>query len=155
AGDELVTRVLRLVDRRKPLHVYIVGGEPLVRFRELNRILPELSARRIQTQVVTSAVRPIPIEWRSLRDLQIVVSIDGLPAEHDKRRAPATYDRIRSHIEGHQITVHCTLTRQQVQRAGYIEEFLQTWQDNPNTHRIWMSLYTPQQGEMSDERLST
>ena len=41
------------------------------------------------------------------------------------RRKPATYDRILKHIAGHQITVHCTVTRQQVQRDGYLEEFLQ------------------------------
>ena len=49
---------------------------------------------------------------------QIVVSIDGLQPEHDARRTPATYDRILKHIAGHQITVHCTVTRQQVEPAG-------------------------------------
>src|SRR5215467_8282846 len=34
-GDELVSRFMALVDRHRPLHVSIVGGEPLVRFREL------------------------------------------------------------------------------------------------------------------------
>ena len=153
-GDELVRRVLDLVDRRKPNHVSIVGGEPLVRFRELGEILPALADRRIYAQEVTSAVRPIPREWSEIPRLQIVVSIDGLPAEHDVRRAPATYDRVLKHIDGHQITVHCTVTRQIVQRAGYIEEFLQFWQDNPHTRLIWMSLYTPQIGEESAERLT-
>jgi MoaA/NifB/PqqE/SkfB family radical SAM enzyme len=32
-GDELVSRFMALVDRHKPLHVSIVGGEPLVRYR--------------------------------------------------------------------------------------------------------------------------
>ena len=84
------------------------------------------------------------------RRLQIVVSIDGLQPEHDVRRTPATYDRILKHIEGHQITVHCTVTRQQVRRDGYLEEFLDCWQANPNTRLIWISLYTPQIGEISD-----
>ncbi len=73
---------------------------------------------------MTSAVRPIRSSGRDLRRLQIVVSIDGLQPEHDVRRTPATYDRILKHIEGHQITVHCTVTRQQVQRDGYLEEFI-------------------------------
>ena len=55
---------------------------------------------------------------------QIVVSIDGLQPEHDERRKPATYDRILKHIRGHKVTVHCTVTRQQVQRDGYLEEFV-------------------------------
>jgi hypothetical protein len=46
------------------------------------------------------------------------------------------------------------VTRQQVRREGYIEEFLEYWQKNPNTRLIWVSLYTPQVGELSAERLS-
>jgi MoaA/NifB/PqqE/SkfB family radical SAM enzyme len=153
-GDELVSRFLALVDRYHPLHVSIVGGEPLVRHRELGRILPEMARRGVHTQLVTSAVRPIPREWARLRRLQIVVSIDGLQPEHDVRRTPATYDRILKHIEGHQVTVHCTVTRQQVRREGYVEEFIRTWQSNPHTRQIWVSLYTPQKGEISAERLT-
>src|SRR6185312_11519567 len=48
------------------------------------------------------------------------VSIDGLQPEHDVRRTPATYERILKHIIGHQIVVHCTVTRQQVTRPGYL-----------------------------------
>ena len=153
-GDELVERFMALVERHRPLHISIVGGEPLVRYRELGIILPRLAERGIHTQLVTSAVRPIPIEWAALRRLQVVVSIDGLPPEHDERRKPATYDRILKHIAGHQITVHCTVTRQQARREGYLEEFLRLWEGNPDTRLIWVSLYTPQKGELSAERLT-
>jgi MoaA/NifB/PqqE/SkfB family radical SAM enzyme len=153
-GDELVERFMALVDAHRPMHLSIVGGEPLVRFRELNTILPKLSERGIYTQVVTSAVRPIPEEWKGLRRLQVVVSIDGLQPEHDERRTPATYERILKHIAGHRITVHCTVTRQQARREGYLEEFLRIWQANPDTRLIWVSLYTPQKGELSAERLT-
>jgi MoaA/NifB/PqqE/SkfB family radical SAM enzyme len=153
-GEELVDRFMALVERHRPLHISIVGGEPLVRYRELGVILPRLAERGIHTQLVTSAVRPIPIEWASLRRLQVVVSIDGLPPEHDERRTPATYDRILKHIAGHQITVHCTVTRQQARRDGYVEEFLRLWQENRDTRLIWVSLYTPQRGEISAERLT-
>lgn len=152
-GQELVSKVLALVDREKPVHVSIVGGEPLVRFRELNDILPALAARGIWTQLVTSAVRPIPDAWASIPRLQICVSIDGLQPEHDVRRTPATYDRILKHIVGQQITVHCTVTRQQVQRDGYLEEFTRFWSANPHTRQIWFSLFTPQIGEVADEIL--
>ena len=153
-GQALIDGVLALVDRRRPLHLSIVGGEPLVRFRELNVILPALAKRGIYTQLVTSAVRPIPDEWKGLPRLQIVVSIDGLQPEHDERRKPATYDRIVKHIAGHKITVHCTVTRQQVRREGYLDEFVRIWSDNPHTEHIWVSLYTPQVGEVSAERLT-
>jgi MoaA/NifB/PqqE/SkfB family radical SAM enzyme len=153
-GDALVNGIIDVVDRLQPLHVSLVGGEPLVRYRELNDLLPRLSKRGLFVQVVTSAVRPIPIEWASIPRLQVCVSIDGLQPEHDVRRAPATYDRILKHIEGQHITVHCTVTRQQTLRPGYIEEFLRTWSDNRNVKSIWLSLYTPQVGEESEEKLT-
>jgi MoaA/NifB/PqqE/SkfB family radical SAM enzyme len=152
-GQELIDGVMALVDRQRPLHVSIVGGEPLVRYRELTTILPRLAARGIHVQLVTSAVREIPAEWRGIPRLSIVVSIDGLQPEHDARRAPATYDRILKHIEGHSVTVHCTVTRQQVNRADYIAEFLKFWSARKEISKIWVSLYTPQLGEVSQERL--
>src|SRR5579864_6780596 len=137
-GQELIDGVLALVDRHRPLHLSIVGGEPLVRYRELNTLLPLLSKRRIHVQLVTSAVREIPLEWRGIPRLSIVVSVDGLQPEHDVRRTPATYDRILKHIAGHSITVHCTVTRQQVNRAGYLEEFVRFWSERSEVSRIWM-----------------
>ncbi len=153
-GQDLIDGVLRLVDEHKPLHLSIVGGEPLVRYRELNTLLPLLSARGIHAQVVTSAVRAIPKEWRTIPRVTIVVSIDGLQPEHDARRTPATYDRILKHIADHQITVHCTVTRQQIRRPGYLEDFLRFWSERPEVRKIWMSLYTPQIGEQSPEMLT-
>jgi MoaA/NifB/PqqE/SkfB family radical SAM enzyme len=152
-GQALIDNVLALVDRLRPLHVSIVGGEPLVRYKELKTLLPILSERGLHVQLVTSAVREIPAEFRHLKRLSIVVSIDGLQPEHDARRTPATYDRILKHIDGHRITVHCTITRQQVNRPGYIEEFLKFWSARTEVQKIWMSLYTPQIGEVSEERL--
>lgn len=153
-GDALIAGILDAVRKHKPLHLSLVGGEPLVRYRELDALLPQLSAMGIYTQVVTSAVRPIPIAWASIPKLQVCVSIDGLPAEHDVRRAPATYERILKHIRGQQITVHSTVTSQIAKRAGYLEEFFDFWQRNEDTKTIWVSLYTPQVGEASEERLT-
>ena len=105
SGDALVERFLALVDEHRPLHVSIVGGEPLVRYRELNQILPRLARRKIHAQVVTSAVRPIPHEWMSVPNLEVSVSIDGLQPEHDVRRKPAdlrayseTYRRVAGEL---------------------------------------------------------
>jgi organic radical activating enzyme len=142
-GQELIDKFMDVVDRHRPLHVSIVGGEPLVRYRELGVILPELAKRGIHAQLVTSAVREIPKEWSGLFRLSIVVSIDGLQPEHDERRTPATYDRILKHIEGHEITVHCTITRQQVNRAGYIDEFLRIWSARQEVEKIWISYAAP------------
>src|SRR5436189_5447528 len=56
-GQELIDRMLQLVEKRRPLHLSIVGGEPLVRYRELLILIPELLQRGIHVQLVTSAVR--------------------------------------------------------------------------------------------------
>src|SRR5580658_1844537 len=76
-GDELIARVLGLVDKYKPIHLSIVGGDPLVRYRELEVLLPQL-VKRTHVQVVTSAFRPLPLSWAALPNLQLIVSIDGL-----------------------------------------------------------------------------
>jgi len=152
-GDDLVSGVLALVRRYRPMHLSIVGGEPLVRYRELGILLPKLEEMGVEVQLVTSAVRPIPIEWNKLSNLHLAVSIDGLQPEHDKRRTPATYDRILRHIEGHHIRVHCTITRQMVHRPGYLAEFSDFWSRREEVLKIWFSLYTPQEGDSSEERL--
>jgi MoaA/NifB/PqqE/SkfB family radical SAM enzyme len=153
-GQALIDGFLDLVHRHWPVQLSIVGGEPLVRYRELEVLLPRLTGMGIHTQVVTSAVRPIPAAWADMPRLQVVVSIDGLEPEHDARRTPATYKRILKHISGQHVTVHCTLTRQQA-RPGYVTAFTEFWAPNPDVKRIWFSLYTPQKGEQSAEMLTS
>ena len=153
-GDELVTRVLALVDEHKPLHVSLVGGDPLVRYREVDALLPQLESRGVHTQVVTSAFRTIPAEWVKLKKLNVVVSIDGLQPEHDARRKPATYERILKNIQGARITVHCTITSQIAGRPGYLDEFLHFWSSRPEVSKVWFSLFTPQRGATDPEILS-
>ncbi len=153
-GQDLVDGVLTLVRRFRPIHLSIVGGEPLVRYRELDVLLPNLAKMGIEVQLVTSAVRPIPAAWADLRNLHLVVSVDGLQPEHDHRRSPATYARILQHISGHKIIVHCTITRQLLSRAGYLRDFSSFWSERPEVRKIWFSLFTPQEGDRSEERLS-
>jgi sulfatase maturation enzyme AslB (radical SAM superfamily) len=153
-GDDLVRNILRLVDEHKPLQVSLVGGEPLIRHRELSRVLPELSRRDIYSMVVTSAVIPIPKEWKSISKVTVAVSVDGNPEDHDVRRKPATYDRILRNIEDRKVNVHWTVVRSNVERPGYIERYLEFWNARPEVDTIWVSIYTPQLGEESPERLT-
>jgi organic radical activating enzyme len=153
-GDDLVSGIIGLVEQHRPLHVSLVGGEPLVRHRELSRVLPMLSARNIYTMVVTSAVVAIPHEWMNIPRLRVAVSVDGLPEHHDVRRKPATYDRILKNMAGREVNIHWTITRPMLQRAGYIEEYLSFWGARPEVAHIWTSTYTPQKGEQSAEILS-
>jgi len=153
-GDELVSKTLAIIDRYKPLHVSIVGGDPLVRYREVDQLIPQIDARGIHTQVVTSAFRVIPASWAQYKRLNIVVSIDGLAPEHDVRRKPATYERILKNIVDAHINVHCTITSQIADRPGYLEEFLTFWCPRPEVTKVWFSIFTPQRGATDVEILS-
>lgn len=153
-GQALIDGVLQVADRLKPLHLSIVGGDPLVRYRELETMLPLLLDRGIHVQVVTSAFRPLPAGWPGLRRLTAVVSIDGLRPEHDARRAPATYERILKNIAGQNITIHCTITGQMMKRRGYLRDFLEFWTPRPEIHKVWFSMFTPQIGDALPEMLT-
>ena len=153
-GSALVQGILRLVEEHRPLHVSLVGGDPLVRYRELEELLPELERRGIHVQLVTSAFRQIPVRWNALSRLNVVVSVDGLQPEHDVRRKPATYERILKSIAGTKVTIHCTVTGQMMERRGYLEEFVRFWSEREETKRIWISLFTPQNGAIGPEILT-
>lgn len=152
-GQELIDGVLAVVDRIKPLHLSLVGGDPLVRYRELETLVPRLLDRGIHVQIVTSAFRPLSVSWATLPNLYVVVSIDGLQPEHDVRRSPATYDRILQNIEGQKITIHCTVTGQMMKRPGYLRQFLEFWHPRDEIRKIWFSLFTPQKGDRLPEVL--
>jgi MoaA/NifB/PqqE/SkfB family radical SAM enzyme len=153
-GDDLVMRVLALIDEHRPLHVSIVGGDPLVRYRELDSLLPQIERRGVHTQVVTSAFREIPAAWMKFKKLNVVISVDGLPTEHDERRKPATYDRILKNIKKARVTVHCTVTSQIAQRPGYLDEFLGFWTNRAEVNKVWFSIFTPQRDATDMEILT-
>ncbi|HSK11529.1 MAG TPA: radical SAM protein [Vicinamibacterales bacterium] len=153
-GDQLASRVLALVARHNPLHVSLVGGEPLLRRRELDVLLPQLSRGGVAAMVVTSGVLPIPAAWNDIPRAVISVSVDGLPADHDRRRAPATYDRILRNIAGRRVNVHWTVVRAAAAREGYFEEYLDFWSGVPEVQHIMISAYTPQRSEHAPEILT-
>jgi MoaA/NifB/PqqE/SkfB family radical SAM enzyme len=136
------------------MQVSLVGGEPMMRHRELSQLLPILSERGIYTMVVTSGVIPIPSEWTALPRVTVAISVDGLPQHHDERRKPATYERILRNIAGRRVYIHWTAVRAHVQDLSYAERYLEFWSEREEVHRIWMSVYTPQRGEQSAERLT-
>jgi sulfatase maturation enzyme AslB (radical SAM superfamily) len=152
-GDDLVNGVLALVRKHRPLHVSLVGGEPLIRHKELSRILPALSDMGVYSMVVTSAVIPIPMEWMTIPRVRVAISVDGIPADHDVRRKPATYEKILKNIAGREVSVHWTITNKMVS-PRYIDEFLSYWNARPEVNRIWASIYTPQAGENTEEMVS-
>jgi MoaA/NifB/PqqE/SkfB family radical SAM enzyme len=153
-GDALVAGILAVVDEYRPMHVSLVGGDPLVRYREMDQVIPQLVHRGIHVQFVTSAFRPIPAHWAELPRLNFTVSIDGLQPEHDARRFPATHERLLKNVAGHRISVHCTITSQMLKRPSYLQEFLEFWSPRPEAKRVWFSIFTPQMGDTAPEILS-
>jgi MoaA/NifB/PqqE/SkfB family radical SAM enzyme len=153
-GDALVNGVLDLVRQHRPLQVSLVGGEPMMRHRELSLILPELSAMGVFTMVVTSGVIPVPAEWMDLPRIRVAISVDGLPEHHDIRRKPATYERLLKNICGRTVNVHWVITAAMLERDSYFDEYLAFWSARSEVDRIWVSLYTPQIGEQSAEMLA-
>ena len=68
--------------------IRLTGGEPLVRHRELSKILPRLSQMNVFSMVVTSAVIRVPLEWMSIPRVRVAVSIDGLPSTTTSAASP-------------------------------------------------------------------
>ena len=153
-GEDLVKKILALADEHQPFQVSLVGGEPLIRHRELSRVIPELCRRGIQTLAVTSAVIPIPEEWTDLPGVTVAVSVDGSPEDHDIRRKPATYERILRNIKNRTVNIHWTVVRKNLEEPGYMDRYLEIWNARPEVRRIWVSIYTPQLEEDSAERLT-
>ena len=62
-GQELIDGVLDVVKRYRPLHLSIVGGEPLVRFRELEVELviplPGFVKHRAEHKIMHTALREL------------------------------------------------------------------------------------------------
>ena len=97
-GQALIDGMLRVVREQKPIHLSIVGGEPLVRFRELDVLLPQLTAMGVHTQVVTSAVRPIPPAWADMPEAA-GRRLDRRPPAGTRR--PARAGDVRSDPQAH------------------------------------------------------
>ena len=107
------------------------------------------------TMVVTSGGIPIPAQWMDIPRTRLAISVDGLPEHHDIRRKPATYERILKNIEGRKVNVHWVITRSMLARPGYLEQYVAFWNARPEVDCIWVSLYSPQIGEESAERLTS
>ena len=86
-GQELVDRVLAIVDEEKPIHVSIVGGEPLVRFRELER---HPAAARGARHLHAARHERGPSDSRRM-------GVDSAPADRRLDRRPAAGARRAAH----------------------------------------------------------
>jgi organic radical activating enzyme len=153
-GDELVMGVLAAVHRFKAQQVLLTGGEPLIRHRELKKLIPLLLEQGVEVQLSTSALRSFPRWWTIHPNMNVVVAIDGLPLEHDQKRAPATYQRILCNVAGRHVTIHCAVTGYMMKRPGYLKEFLEFWTVRQEVKKVWLSLFTPQKGQHSPEALT-
>jgi hypothetical protein len=70
------------------------------------------------------------------------------------RRKPATYERILQNISNRLVDISLVVTKPMTERSDYLDEYLDFWTSRPEIERVWLSLYTPQKGEESLERLT-
>ena len=151
-GDDLVRRLLAIVDREQPIHLSVVGGDPWCATANWRCFCPSSSSRGIHVQLVTSAFRPLPKAWTrfpssawsspSTASSRSMMSAASLPPTN------AFLSRLVTAV-----TIHCTVTGQIAGRPGYLEEFLRFWSARPEVKRIWVSLFTPQNGAEGPEIL--
>ena len=145
-GDELVNGILHLVDRHDPIQVSLVGGEPLIRHRELSKVLPNLSRRGTYAMVVTSAVIPIPAEWTTLPRVTIAVSGRWVTSQIMATfagRQPLMSGFCGTFTERKSISTAplCGRARNAERISRRISRLLE--RARPEVHRIWFSVYTP------------
>jgi len=72
-GQELIDGVLEVVDRLKPLHLSIVGGDPLVRYRELELMIPQLLRSRNSRPNRHQCIPADGAGWATHAHLHVVV----------------------------------------------------------------------------------
>src|SRR5260370_6122707 len=71
----------------------------------------------------------------------------------DEPLPPATYERILNDIVDEEVTIHCTIRRQQLRRSDDLSDCASFWSERTEVRNIWFSLLTPQEGDQSEERL--
>ena len=151
-----MTEYWRLSIASGPLHLSIVGGDPLVRYRELETMIPLLLD---QAHSRAGGDQRLPADrggvGRRCLIMNIVVSIDGLQPEHDVRRAPATYDRILKNIadqnDHHPLHGH----RPDDEAAGLFARVSGVLDPRAEIRKVWFSLFTPQVGDQSPRDAAT
>lgn len=94
---------------------------------------------------------PHPRAWTKPPFVTVAVSVDGLAKDHNLRRKPATYEKILKNITDTKVNIHWTVVNQRMQQPGYLDQCVSFWNARPEINKIWMSLYTPQRGEVSPE----
>ena len=154
-GDELVERTLALVREHRPLHLSIIGGEPLVRFRELDEILPacwppgHLHAGRHQRRAADPGrvgrdpeAEDRGVDRRPAARTRCAARAGDLRADPEAHRGGADHRALHGHAPAGAAARLPARVRAHVVGGARV------------TRQIWVSLYTPQIGEVSEERLT-
>ena len=152
-GQALIDGVLELVDRIRPLHLSLVGGDPLVRHREL--AVPDSATAGEGNPRAGGHKRfsPSPGQLGGTESFQRC-GFDRRAAA--RPRYPACPCNLRSDHQEHRgqnITIHCTVTGQMMKRPGSLRQFLEFWTPRAEIRKVWFSLFTPQIGDQLPEML--
>ena len=131
-GDALVQNVLKVVDSAKPLPlVDRSAGDPLVRYRE-SKFCPAVTQPRYSRPDRNKRISTNPSGLGNHGPHQCCGSLIDRAASRNMISAASLRRTIEfsKSIAGHQITVHCTITAQMLDRPGYLDQFLAFW-DKP------------------------
>ena len=154
-GDELVDRFMALDRSHRPLHVSIVGGEPLVALPRA-RIDPAAARRARHPHAARDERRapdpdPNGPACAACRSWSRSTGCSRSTMSGARRRptiaSSSTSPGTRSPSTARSRVSRCDARATWRSSCGL-------WQANAHTRLIWISLYTPQKGEISAERLT-
>lgn len=96
---------------KKKINLVLIGGEVLSNFERLSSFVERF--KHIKTQITTNLVS-LPDEHDVLKNVDISVSLDGTPEDHDAIRGKGTFAKTYKNInqlkkEGYKIRVQATL----------------------------------------------
>ncbi len=152
-GDDLVNGILGLVAHHDPIHVSLVGGEPLIRHRELQRACFQFwSSRSVHDggdqrgdsdpEGMVNAAAPF--------DGGSIHRRAGKAEHDDGGHSPRHTNEFSKNIEGRK-RLTCT-ARSCASICSATATWMNSWHfgaRGPEIHRIWFSIYTPQRRRLA------
>ena len=150
SDERMLAELERLRDRHGIRRMMWMGGEPLLRWRLLEKGIPLFEANAITTNG-TLPLRDFGPE------LVYVVSLDGPKAVNDPLRGEGVFDRVMKTLseipDGFRstVTVQCVLHRG---NQGHAEAFVEAMRET-RADGVVFSFYVPRVGEVSERAWPT
>jgi hypothetical protein len=142
--ERLLSELRRVRDRHGVRYMMWMGGEPMLRWRVLEKGLPLFQRNTITTNGT------VPLKDFG-PDLIYVISLDGPREVNDRVRGPGVFDRVLKTLAGvpqgfrPTVTVQCVVHRE---NQNHLEELVRELRPT-NAQGMTFSFYVPRAGEVS------